>query len=588
MFIDYYGVFSKKNNLIYNDVNVSFNMINNLSCILKKNSDLNYNYFSKNNINDIAKKILLKEVVLLYEIKKFELKISKHNIMNFIFNISYFKNDGVFSTNLYKSVLNKNNISEKDFFFFINKELLISQIEDSIKLSSFIIDEEFLLYIDNVYQIRDCLSIVYNKFFLFNDFFISDLDIDFYKNKISIIPQIDISCIDLSIDNFIIDINYDNYKIKNHYDKFINYYTYPECVNVKSFVIYYNENYSINMEYIKKIYNDLRNLILNSENLVNFSSDYFLLCNNGNVGWMYKKGDILNNFLERSIFKLNKGDFSDLLLTDYGLYIIQLLDKLGTFNKSYDVVYYDVLNDYKRVFFETHLLEISESVSDLIFDNFNIKSIAEQISLKERETYLFVVNKYNMINCYNDVFNLSFNDDIVLLKNFTNLIKINSGYYIIINVNKYWASSFQKKYEYFYKLKYYVFFMKRLSIINCINRYLFKYLDLGIVPYFFFKKYETSFYMYKNIFMNSNLSKYLINNLFSIFLSQYKIWISKNILFFDKNIKLISLTNIISGFNRFNNLYDFLKTRNIYFKNYTDFESLLYKDYLLLKSNVKI
>ncbi len=593
----FYGFYPNKINkkdkyLLYNEINISFDMIDSLSNILKKNDIFNYNYFHflKNDINAVSKNFFEKEVNFFLKLRNLKLNISEYNIKNFILNIPYFKQNGFFSNDLYKSVLSKNNLTEKEFYNFINKELLIFQLEDIIINSCFIIDEDFLLNSDNIYQSRECINVFFDKFLIFNDIFISNLDIEFYKNKFFSFEQIDISCIDLYLKDFYLNINYSDLDIKNYYDKYLNNYIYPKSINIRGCVIYYNKDYNLNIEYVKKLYNCFKNSAFNKDDFfkfLKFSNDKFISYNYGNMGYLYN-GDVSNSFLENSIFFLKNGDISDLLFTDFGLYIVQILNKRDDLYKPYDFIFYDILNDYKYSLSKNYFFEKIEFISDFIFDNINLKDISEQIFIKERETYLFIFNRYNVIIGYNDIFKLVFNNDFILYKNFNNIVKINDEHYIIININKHWPSVIQNFYEYIYKIKYCFYNMRYLSFIDCLNNYLFKYLNLGINPYFLFKYYKMSFVIHKNICMNSIFSKYFINNLFNIILSKYNIWNSKNLYFNIKNLEFISLTNLINGNLFFFNLYDFLKMKNLYFRNYKNFEFILYKNYLINNINVKI
>ena len=388
---------------------------------------------------------LISSIALQTEAKKKGFLISEDQIIKEISNNPQFQEDSKFSTSKYEQFLKHNMLTDSDFENRIESKMLIDQLYDGFNLSSFTLDNELNRIMELIFQKRDFgYTIIPIKKF-FKNINISDEDIKkYYKQHqhLFVAPeQVKIAYIELALDEFAKSININEEQVEEYYQKHQALYESPEEVEVRHILINapLGSDDEKSGEARAKIEDLLAQIKLGAdfkELAKKHSDDTSSAIHYGNIGRITKGQTVVEEF-EKAAFELkNPNDISQVVQTQFGYHIIQLINKQESYKKPYQEVRDLVAKQYRQEQAETMFTDKGEELANLAFENTDsLQTVARKMGLPIKETNFFTKKGSPQgIASIPAITEVAFSEDLLGKTKNSNLIRVDDEHYVILRV----------------------------------------------------------------------------------------------------------------------------------------------------------
>jgi peptidyl-prolyl cis-trans isomerase D len=391
-------------------------------------------------LKDKALQALVDIEVLKQSSAKEGFRVSGRQIDNYLHNMPEFQVDGQFSIERFQEILSSTLLSTSEFLEIIRTTLLIDQPKLGIVFTSFALPEETSYTISLVNQEREIEYLnIPLQIFLSQPIVISPQQIQAYYNKhqsnFMTPEQVNIEYVELSIKELSKTIVPTDAMLKAFYNENINAYTLPmqwkfavfeiplpasatqaDIADAKnkasSIVEVLRQNQTIDLANVAKEY---------SANLIN--QDWIAL------------NQVLPE-LQKTVSELRPGEVSGSFRTSKGLQVIKVIDIEQPKMQTFEVVKGKVKESYVRQYAETKFAEIRERLADATYEHPDSLLFASKaLDMPIKSTELFSQSKgSNDISSYKKVRDVAFSNDVINLKNNSDVIQLNQDTAIVLRV----------------------------------------------------------------------------------------------------------------------------------------------------------
>lgn len=389
------------------------------------------NIFYQNILNNLIGIVLLNQYA-----HKIGLSVSEHKIKKEIYNMDFFKKNGVFDKKKYEFFFKKYNIKENDFLKDVYENLINRQLIKIYLNNEFVLPEEYKLYADFILEKRE---IKMAKLF-FSDYFnkqnVKENELlEYYnknKNNFFSTEKIKIDYIKFNLNSQYKNINISDSEVETFYKNNKDYFTDKE-----------RRHYSMIQLDTKK---EADSIISSLNSGVDFkylafkkSTDKFSATKNGSIGWF----DSLSTPSEIINANLNKiGQISKLIQLGKH-YIIFRLDNIKYKKvKSLKLVKKNIINILKNKKALNLFSLLKKNIKNVIsqYKENDIYKISSIYNSKVISTNWFSKNNVPKGINYNKLIYSVFNSDLTIKKtnkNFLNLINLDKKNFIVFKNKDY-------------------------------------------------------------------------------------------------------------------------------------------------------
>ncbi|MFY8326182.1 peptidylprolyl isomerase [Pseudoalteromonas sp. ZZD1] len=325
------------------------------------------------------------------------LRVSDESVKKAILELPYFQIGGQFNNDRYLQVIRQMNFQPDAFREYLREEMTRSQLISAVAGTDFALDNELTSAVALQQQTRSIDYVVVSKESLQEGIEVTEQEIaDYYDLNTSqfLAPeQVSVSYIDLNAANLDLQSNVSEEEVKAYYEQNSAQYIEPEKRRVSHILIDNSED----DDAAKSKAEDLLAQLQQGSDfaaLAESSSDDIVSAEmGGDLDWIER--DMMDPAFEEAAFALNaKGDFSDVVESEFGYHIIQLTDVQSQQTKPYDDVKADLRAELERTekvnaFYEkqTQMSEVAFEMSD------NLVDAAETVGVEVTTTPLVARNE---------------------------------------------------------------------------------------------------------------------------------------------------------------------------------------------------
>lgn len=376
-----------------------------------------------------------------------EFIISDRQIDNYLENMPEFQVDGRFSTARFQEILASTLLSTSDFFELIRTSLLIDQPRLGVLFTSFAAPEETRYTISLVNQDRE-FSYVTFPAALFQSRLaaVSDAQVkqyyDAHKALFMTPEQVSVEYVELSLKNIADSMSPPEEALKAAYNENVNSYTAPAAWLVTGIEI------PVAAESSADVWNKA---MQEAESIATKLSD-------DSAFQQYQKKYPLpkvvsNDFLplaqfpeawQKSIASLQKkGQVSAPIKSSAGIVILKVRDLRPASIQSFDAVRDKVKQTYVRQRAEERFAAIRDQLSELTYQHpDSLKVASEKLELPLLSTELFSKDSVGTgVSSHKKVRDVAFSDDVMVMKNNSDLITLNAETAIVLRLKTHQKSS---------------------------------------------------------------------------------------------------------------------------------------------------
>ncbi|NMM40884.1 peptidylprolyl isomerase [Pseudoalteromonas arctica] len=316
------------------------------------------------------------------------LRVSDDSVRKAILELPYFQIGGKFNNDRYLQVIRQMNFQPDAFREYLRAEMTRSQLISAVAGTDFALESELASAIALQQQTRSIDYVVVSKESLQEGIAVTEQEIaDYYDLNMSqfLAPeQVSVSYIDLNAANLTLETHVSEADVKAYYDQNSAQYVEPEKRRVSHILIDNSED----DDAAKAKAEDLLAQLQQGSDfaaLAESSSDDIVSAEiGGDLDWIER--DMMDPAFEDAAFALaNKGDFSDVVQSEFGYHIIQLTDIQSQQVKAYDTVKADLRAELERTekvnaFYEkqTEMGAIAFEISDTLIDAADVAGVEVQ------------------------------------------------------------------------------------------------------------------------------------------------------------------------------------------------------------------
>lgn len=316
------------------------------------------------------------------------LRVSDDSVKKAILELPYFQIGGQFNNDRYLQVIRQMNFQPDAFREYLREEMTRNQLISAVAGTDFALNSELASAVALQQQTRSIDYVVISKESLQENVAVSEQEIaDYYDLNTSqfLAPeQVSVSYIDLNAANLTLDSNVSEADVKAYYEQNSAQYIEPEKRRVSHILVDNSED----DDSAKAKAEDLLAQLQQGADfaaLAESSSDDIVSAEmGGDLDWIER--DMMDPAFEDAAFALaNKGDYSDVVQSEFGYHIIQLTDIQSEQVKAYDAVKADLRTELERTakvnaFYEkqTEMGAIAFEISDTLIDAAEVAGVEVQ------------------------------------------------------------------------------------------------------------------------------------------------------------------------------------------------------------------
>ncbi|MFK3862432.1 peptidylprolyl isomerase [Pseudoalteromonas rhizosphaerae] len=316
------------------------------------------------------------------------LRVSDDSVRKAILELPYFQIGGQFNNDRYLQVIRQMNFQPDAFREYLREEMTRSQLISAVAGTDFALNSELTNAVALQQQTRSIDYVVISKESLQQNVTVTEQEIaDYYDLNMSqfLAPeQVSVNYIDLNAANLTLETHVSEADVKAYYDQNKAQYVEPEKRRVSHILIDNSED----DDAAKAKAEDLLAQLQQGGDfaaLAESSSDDTVSAEmGGDLDWIER--DMMDPAFEDAAFALaNKGDFSDVVQSEFGYHIIQLTDIQSQQVKAYDTVKADLRAELERTekvnaFYEkqTEMGAIAFEISDTLVDAAEVAGVEVQ------------------------------------------------------------------------------------------------------------------------------------------------------------------------------------------------------------------
>ncbi len=358
---------------------------------------------------------LIKDEVLLQFVHSQGLVATDQIARDYIKSLEYFKVDGKFDENRYKSLLSSQRISSVEFVNRIKNALIMEQFQRSIIDSSFATQYDIESFFKIQNQQRDVDYIGVSLPTVSEQ--PSDQEIkayyDQHQDQYRTPERVSVAYVELAADNIAKNIDVTDEKLKAYYEEQKEQYSTPERRKISHILFAINDKTDDKtaLEKAQKAKKELdgKDFAKLAEDV---SDDKLTAKQGGDLG-LFNAG-VMEKSFEDAVAALKLGEVSNPVKTSFGYHLIKVTELIPGETKSFETVKDEVAKAYQKAQAENVFYESGEKLAEMSYESpDNLESVAGALKLAINKSTLFTRDKGEGIASEPKIREAAFSDEVL-------------------------------------------------------------------------------------------------------------------------------------------------------------------------------
>jgi peptidyl-prolyl cis-trans isomerase D len=313
------------------------------------------------------------------------------------------KPDGAIDIARYKEALSRQGMTPEMYEQTLRTDIAKSQVFQTVQSSGVTTKVIAQMALNPFFERREVQILKFEPNSYMNKIKPTDADIEKYynenKNLFQVEEKIDVEYIILDIPTLINSIKVNDSDLRGYYDQNVERYLTKEERRARHLLLSVDKKLSsTEKDKIKDKAKNLLNQIKENPSLFielakRHSNDPGSAQNGGDLGF-FQKGAMVKPF-EDVAFSLKQGEISDVVETEFGFHIIQLVEIKPPVKRPYDQVKNEIENELKKQSAQRDFAEKAETFRNLVYEQADsLNTVADKLKLKV-ETVKGLIRKSN-------------------------------------------------------------------------------------------------------------------------------------------------------------------------------------------------
>lgn len=307
-----------------------------------------------------------------------------------------FQEDGHFVAETYQNILRSQGMSPAQFEQLYRMDLLVQQLQDGVSQSS-IVDQGTLSMVDRLQrQTRDVSYLLFKQSSYMNSVSVSDAEIQQYfeenKNRFMHPEMVSVDYVEIKSDDIKPSASIDEQALRRQYDAYVAGLADREQRKASHILLSVpSDADEATRQEKRKQLESIRARIEKGESFEklakDMSDDKATAQNGGDLGWIGK--GMMPEF-EEALFKLQKGQVSDVIKTGFGYHLIKLEDIKGEKPVSFEQKKAELLKALQQDEIDNLFIERAERAATLAYENDQtLQPLVDELDVKIQKSPLF-------------------------------------------------------------------------------------------------------------------------------------------------------------------------------------------------------
>ncbi len=349
-----------------------------------------------------------------------------------------FTRDGKFDKDYFIAALQSQGMTPAVFEQRYRSELRVSQMRDAIMTPAIVSDADTRKIIELQKQEREFRWLKLNIDKLANDVTITDDEIETYyksrQNQFMTPQQVSIEYVELTPEA-LSDVSIDESQIEGLYQEYVASAKQREERKARHILIASGDDKSKARETLVDIQKKLQQGEDFAALAKQYSDDPGSAEQGGDLGWV-ETGQMVKPF-EDALYKLNKGETSDIVETEFGYHLIRLDDVRGAEIKTLAEMRDELVEKLKKEATDNALYELSEVMATTAYENpDSLDAVAQAVSQPVKTSELFTRNAGAGIAGNDAVRKAAFSGAVLQQGENSDLIEVSPNHVLVLRVKQ--------------------------------------------------------------------------------------------------------------------------------------------------------
>ncbi len=373
--------------------------------------------------------------------------ISEETIDSFILQWPPAQVDGKFSRDQFLAVLRNIGVPPLEFREQLKKDLLVNQLRNAIAQSSFVIDDELMGILRLERQKRTFDFLEMDAAETAKGIEVSEGEIEEYYNQHTedyrLPEQLVVNFIEVSRSDIADTISVTDEELRVAYENEVKTYV-PEEQRRAAHILVETSDEVSDEQALEKI-NGIAARIADGEDFAELakesSDDLGSAQAGGDLGFA-SKGSFVPEF-DETLFKMEKGEVSQPVKSEYGYHIIKLLDISRQEPPTFEEARIRITSQLKNEKAETRFVEIATELTDATYSATDLKTPADELGLTVKTSEPFSRDGGDGLFSSPAVLQQAFSDDVLVNGHNSEVVEVGRDTLIVVRKNELLASHVQ-------------------------------------------------------------------------------------------------------------------------------------------------
>ncbi len=398
--------------------------------------------FNESKVKKQVLELLIQQKLLNQELDRAGYHAAPDQILNRIAAMKVFQEDGKFSPQRYKQLLESQGVNSFVFEKQIARELTEQQLRSGILLSGFVTDNELKRFARLQNQKRKLSYILLPKFRYLKSTRLTEKEIkDYYaqhKNEFTTPEKVSVEYLELNLDDMSREVDVSDKAIAEYYvEQRQSFIRQPEQRKASHILIKVENaaGESAALQKIKKIQKELANGADFAKLAKKYSEDITSASQGGELGY-FGRG-VMDKAFENAVFSMKKGEISQPIRSRFGYHLIKLEDirkakiaKLKDVKKS-------IRHDLQIQQAEQDFYDTVDKLNNLSYENpDSLAPVAESLGLEIKKSPLFTRKGGSGLFARPKVVSVAFSDEVLSEGHNSQLINLSDTHVLVLRLAK--------------------------------------------------------------------------------------------------------------------------------------------------------
>jgi peptidyl-prolyl cis-trans isomerase D len=392
---------------------------------------------------------MVRELALIQASEKRGFTVSSQQINQLIQGIDIFQENGHFSIERLNQLLQQLHLTQYEFHHQIQEMMTIAQIEEGVKDTAFSLSSDLDNHLKYINQKRNVKYAEIDGKQFESEIVITEGDLNAYytqhANAFMTEEQAQVEYITLPLSELMAKVEVSDADAKEYYETHKNLFETPAKVKVAHILIAAQSSQTqAEIEKAKQSIQAIQKRIEAGESFETLarelSEDPASAHEGGVLDWV-SKGEVVPQF-EQAAFDLKAtGDVSDVIQTAFGFHLIKLLDRKKSEVQTYAEVKTEILSEIKRQKAEEQQINFADDIVSLAYEHpETLQPIADKIDQDIKISDFITRTSAKGVLADPAVVSAIFNEEVLELKQNSDLLKVEPDTYIVLRVKEHKAA----------------------------------------------------------------------------------------------------------------------------------------------------